>query len=105
MRAEDEHVRRHGPALANDAEAAAPVAGSAAAGRAAPGHASKKARGGWHLNLEVSANTTANIKYLYYYTTKGADRNIASIRRNTDKPIDEARAQLPLLPPSSNFSL
>ena len=91
MRAEDEHVCQHGPKLANDAEATAPMAGSAAAGRAAPSNACKKARGGWHLNVEVSANTTANIKYLYYYTTKGVDRNIASIRRDTDEHIDEVR--------------
>ena len=91
MRAEDEHVCQHGPKLANDAEATAPMAGSAAAGRAAPSNACKKARGGWHLNVEVSANTTANIKYLYYYTTKGADRNVASIRRDTDEHIDEVR--------------
>ena len=87
MQAETEDVQRHGPQLAGDS----PLAGSAAAGRAAPCDAPKMARGGWHVNVEVSANCTANIKYLYYYTTKGADRNVASIRRNTDEPVDEVR--------------
>ena len=70
-------------------------AGSAAAGRAAQCNAPTSARGGWHVNVEVSANCTANVKYLYYYTTKGADRNIASIRRNTEEAVDEERYSLP----------
>ena len=89
MQAETDRVQQHGPPLADDS----PAAGSAAAGRAAPSDAPKIARGGWHLNLEVSANCTANIKYLYYYTTKGADRNVASIRRNTNEPVDEVSLQ------------
>ena len=89
MQAETDRVQQHGPPLADDS----PAAGSAAAGRAAPSNAPKNARGGWHLNVEVSANCTANIKYLYYYTTKGADRNVASIRRNTNEPVDEVSLQ------------
>ena len=90
MQAETERVRQHGPDLTDE-----PPAGSAAAGRAAQCNAPTSARGGWHVNVEVSANCTANVKYLYYYTTKGADRNIASIRRNTEEAVDEERYSLP----------
>ena len=94
MAAEDEDIVNHGPELANDDSMGvdAQVAGSAATGRAAPMEGSKISRGGWHANTEISANTTANVKYLYYYCTKGEDRNVASIRRKqTDDPIDEVR--------------
>ena len=63
MQVETERVQQHGPDLADE-----PPAGSAAAGRAAQCNAPKSARGGWHVNVEVSANCTANVKYLYYYT-------------------------------------
>ena len=99
MRAETERVQQHGPQLAGES----PAAGGAAAGRAAPCDAPKMARGGWHVNVEVSANCTANIKYLYYYTTKGADRNVASIRRNTDEPVDEVHLLRSRLQPSTSM--
>ena len=38
-------------------------------------------------NVDISTNTTANIKYLYYYVSKGEDCNVASIRR---KEADQA---------------
>lgn len=70
MQREDQHAVDYGPGLAGDDEGTGgPAAGSAAAGRAAPGSASKLARGGLHANVEISANTTVNVKYLYYYTT------------------------------------
>ena len=34
----------------------------------------------WHCNEEVVANTVGNVKYLFYYTCKGEDRVVASIR-------------------------
>ena len=99
MEAETERVQQHGPDLADE-----PPAGSAAAGRAAQCNAPKSARGGWHVNVEVSANCTANVKYLYYYTTKGADRIIASgMRASQDRTFPWRgdvcpRDQIPLVP-------
>ena len=50
--------------------------------------ASKTALG--HANVEISTNATANIKYLYYYVSKGEDRNVTSIRRKeADQAVDE----------------
>ena len=55
---------------------------------AAPMDASKTALG--HANVEISTNATANIKYLYYYVSKGEDRNVTSIRRKeADQAVDE----------------
>ena len=62
--------------------------------------ASKTALG--HANVEISTNATANIKYLYYYVSKGEDRNVTSIRRKeADQAVDEvgrpaAHGDLPL---------
>ena len=40
--------------------------------------------------MEISTNATANIKYLYYYVSKGEDRNVISIRRKeADQAADE----------------
>lgn len=33
----------------------------------------------WHSNVEISADPTANIKYLYIYFTKGEDRVLCSV--------------------------
>ena len=67
--------------------------------------ASKTALG--HANVEISTNATANIKYLYYYVSKGEDRNVTSIRRKeADQASDEVgRPAAHGSPPTPNLSL
>lgn len=41
----------------------------------------------WHSNVEISANPTTNIKYLYIYFTKGEDRLIVSVNAADENDV------------------